>query len=233
MMISLLNIRAKTIIPLGLFVLWNRLFSQFSKYLSNYGLYLYVQTYLYLCRFFGSDPITSQNFQFSFSPLLFLIIQYATSRLVVDRFPNGFYRNITQVQLTSLDCRIYQFYYDCILYIRYRELEELCEVRSKTERAARLMTLMNDHWFLDDYVETMVETFGLEIVFITIDIYLQMLLFVYMMIWDFGILGFYNKSQSPYISGIIELNMIIGKLIYLCYRCDYTIEEVIFKYTYN
>lgn len=92
------------------------------------------------------------------------------------------------------------------------------------------MTLMNDHWFLEDYVETMAETFGPEIIFVTMDIYVQLLLFVYVMFWEIVVLGLLSRGTYVYISGFIELSIIIGKFIYLCHRCDRTVEEVIFAH---
>lgn len=118
--------------------------------------------------------------------------------------------------------------YGCLTVTHYRELEEICDVSSKAERASRLMTLMNDHWFLDDYMETMAETFGPEMILITMDIYVQLLLFVYVVIWEIVVLGLLSSSPYVYASGFIELSIIIGKFIYLCHRCDSTVEEVIF-----
>jgi len=108
-----------------------------------------------------------------------------------------------------------------------RELEELCEVSSKTERAVRLNALMNDHWFVEDYMETMSDTFGPELIFTIMDIYVQLLLFMYVMIWDTVVRRVFKDNAYPYISGIIESSIIIGKFVYLCYRCDSSVKEVI------
>lgn len=107
-----------------------------------------------------------------------------------------------------------------------RELEELCYVRSNTERLIRLNALMNDHWFLDDFMETMSDTFGTELVFTIMDIYVQLLLLVYVIIWDTVVRRVFKDNAYPYISGIIESGIIIGKFIYLCYRCDSSVKEV-------
>lgn len=113
-------------------------------------------------------------------------------------------------------------------YFHSRELEELCQVRSKTERAIRLNALMNDHWFLEDYIEAVSDTFGPELIFTILDIYVQLLLFLYEMVWDTVIRGAFRDNQYPvYLVGSIELSIIIGKFIYLCYRCDVPIKEVI------
>ncbi|VVC33859.1 Hypothetical protein CINCED_3A004921 [Cinara cedri] len=125
------------------------------------------------------------------------------------------------INLISILCFVTQQSYEDI----NRELEELCEVSSKTERASRLMTLMNDHWFLEDYLETMAETFGAEMIFITMDIYVQLLLYVYVVIWEFVVLGLLSSSPYIYVSGMIELSIIIGKFIYLCHRCASAVEE--------
>lgn len=123
------------------------------------------------------------------------------------------------------------YYKKCTSYrIRfrlYRELEELCYVRSKTERVMRLNALMNDHWFLDDFMETMSDTFGAELIFTIMDIYMQLLLLVYVIIWDTVVRRVFKDNAFPYISGVIESGIIIGKFIYLCYRCDSSVKEVI------
>lgn len=111
--------------------------------------------------------------------------------------------------------------------LSYRELDELCSVRSYTERAVRLSELMNDHWFLEDYMEFMSDTFGPELIFTIMDIYVQLLLFLYVMIWETVVRGVFKSNPYPYISGIIELSIIMGKFIYLCYRCDSSVKEVI------
>lgn len=97
---------------------------------------------------------------------------------------------------------------------------------SKTERAIRLNVLMNDHWFLEDYMESLSDTFGPEVIFTIVDIYVQLLLFLYVSIWETVVRGVFKDSSYAYLSGIIESSIIIGKFIYLCYRCDSSVKEV-------
>ncbi|KAL5244132.1 hypothetical protein ACI65C_011542 [Semiaphis heraclei] len=128
---------------------------------------------------------------------------------------------IVFINLVSILCVVAQQSYEDI----NRELEELCEVSSKTERAVRLNALMNDHWFVEDYMETMSDTFGPELIFTIMDIYVQLLLFMYVMIWDTVVRRVFKDNAYPYISGIIESSIIIGKFVYLCYRCDSSVKE--------
>lgn len=91
----------------------------------------------------------------------------------------------------------------------------------------RLNELMNDHWFVEDYMEIMSDTFGPELMFTIMDIYVQLLLFMYAIIWDTVVRRMFKDNVYPYISGIIESSIIIGKFVYLCYRCDSSVKEVI------
>lgn len=111
-------------------------------------------------------------------------------------------------------------------------MEELCHVNSTTERAIRLTALMNDHWFLEDYMTIVSDTFGPELIFTIMDIYVQLLLFLYVMIWAAVVRNVFKNKYDPLINGIIEMCIIIGKFIYLCYRCDSTVKEVICEMTF-
>ncbi|XP_026807689.1 uncharacterized protein LOC113550186 [Rhopalosiphum maidis] len=147
---------------------------------------------------------------------------------IPQKYPDLYYPYFTAymvpivfINLVSILCVVAQQSYEDI----NRELEELCEVTSKTERAVRLNALMNDHWFLEDYMETMSDTFGPELIFTIMDIYVQLLLFMYVMIWDTVVRRVFKDNAYPYISGIIESSIITGKFVYLCYRCDSTVKE--------
>ncbi|XP_050423201.1 uncharacterized protein LOC126834982 [Adelges cooleyi] len=74
---------------------------------------------------------------------------------------------------------------------------------------------MNDHWFLGDYVENLSNTFGPDLMFVMMHTYVQMLLFLYLIIWEIMIREAHIvKGHS---TGQILFN--ITKLLYLCYRC--------------
>ncbi|XP_050423200.1 uncharacterized protein LOC126834981 [Adelges cooleyi] len=115
------------------------------------------------------------------------------------------------VNLISILCLVTQHAYEDI----NRELEELCHVQSKSEQVLRLSALMNDHWFLEDYVENLSNTFGPELMFVMMDTYMQMLVSLYVMIWEsmireVSIIKGYSAGQ---------LFFSIAKFFYLCYRC--------------
>lgn len=78
-------------------------------------------------------------------------------------------------------------------------------------------------------MEAVSDTFGPELIFTILDIYVQLLLFLYVMIWDTVVRAVFKNNPYPYISGATELSIIIGKFIYLCYRCDSSVKEVIEK----
>ncbi|XP_025417127.1 putative gustatory receptor 28a isoform X2 [Sipha flava] len=162
-----------------------------------------------------------------------LLIVFKLVHTVVNipqKYPDLYYPYFTAymvpvlfINLVGVLCVVTQHSYEDI----NRELEELCYVSSKTERLIRLNALMNDHWFLDDFMETMSNTFGTELVFTIMDIYVQLLLLVYVIIWDTVVRRVFddNATLFVYISGIIEFVIIVGKFVYLCYRCDSSVKE--------
>ncbi|KAE9532815.1 hypothetical protein AGLY_009896 [Aphis glycines] len=172
------------------------------------------------------------------SPKAFMVILFSavivfklvtTLMNIPQKYPDLYYPYFTAymvpivfINLVSILCVVAQQSYEDI----NRELEELCEVNSKTERAMRLNELMNDHWFLEDYMETMSDTFGPELIFTIMDIYVQLLLFMYVMIWDTVVRRVFKDNAYPYISGVIESSIIVGKFVYLCYRCDSSVKEL-------
>lgn len=111
----------------------------------------------------------------------------------------------------------------------YRELEEIYQLQSNYERAIRLTELMNDHWFLEDYIETITDTFGPEIILITMNIYIQLLLHIYIIIWQSIVNNEIIFNTILYLSLLVELIIIIGQYIYICYVCDAAFNEVIIE----
>lgn len=75
-------------------------------------------------------------------------------------------------------------------------------------------------------MEDVSDTFGPELMFIILDIYVQLLLMLYVLIWDAVVRGVFKDNAYPYLSAGIECSIIIGKFVYLCYRCDASIKEV-------
>ncbi|VVC34311.1 7TM chemoreceptor [Cinara cedri] len=162
-----------------------------------------------------------------FPSLLFfrlILTNITTPQFYPDLYYPYFFSNfapLTIVILYSVLCVVTQNSYEDI----NRELEELCYLQSNYKRAIQLNELMNDHWFLEDYTETLADSFGTEIVLITLDIYIQFLLYLYTLTWEMVIRSLFTKMPLFYINTIVELFVIIGKLYYLCYRCDASTNE--------
>ncbi|XP_050422362.1 uncharacterized protein LOC126834468 [Adelges cooleyi] len=100
----------------------------------------------------------------------------------------------------------------------------LCSLKSKSERALRLTSLMNDHWFLEDLIEHISSTFGPELLFIMMDIYIHLLLCLYIFIWE-NIVRKINVNNFMYANICIHICIVAANLIYLCYRCNATVKE--------
>lgn len=73
---------------------------------------------------------------------------------------------------------------------------------------------------LSKFVNNISQTFGLDIFLVTIDVYLQLVLFLYATIWSIFAQNTFPGSVWPRLSGLLEISIIIFKLVYLCYRCD-------------
>lgn len=76
-------------------------------------------------------------------------------------------------------------------------------------------------------METMTDTFGLEMVLITMDIYIQFLLYLYMIIWQVVVRYDIVSNAVLYLSLLVELIVVLGQFVYMCYRCDASYNEVI------
>ncbi|XP_050422515.1 uncharacterized protein LOC126834551 [Adelges cooleyi] len=124
------------------------------------------------------------------------------------------------VHLISVMCLVSQYSHEDI----NREMEEICILKSQSERAFRLTSLMNDHWFLEDYIEHISNTFGYELFVILLDIYIQLLLCVYMCVWDY-IVRSTNQDVYSVVSLLLHICIVSGNLFYLCYRCNATVKE--------
>ncbi|XP_050422747.1 uncharacterized protein LOC126834683 [Adelges cooleyi] len=147
----------------------------------------------------------------------FFLVLLSFSKVNIDLFPYtiGQLLPLILVNLISVLCLVTQHAYEDI----NRELEELCYVQSKSERVLRLSALMDDHWFLEDYVENLSNTFGPDLMLVMMDTYLQMLLFLYILIWETVIRGVHTITVT-FASTAGQLLFNIAKFLYLCYRCD-------------
>ncbi|XP_050422941.1 odorant receptor coreceptor-like isoform X1 [Adelges cooleyi] len=121
------------------------------------------------------------------------------------------------VHLINVMCLVSQHSYEDV----NRELGELKNLKSKTERVFRLRSLMNDHWFLEDYIELVSKTFGSKLLLTILDIYIQLLLCLYYAIWDSIVHGLHDIL----LHGVLNIVILMGNLIYLCYRGHSTVKE--------
>ncbi|XP_050423202.1 uncharacterized protein LOC126834983 [Adelges cooleyi] len=105
-----------------------------------------------------------------------------------------------------------------------RELGKLCSVPLKSERALRLTLLMNDHWYLESYIKHMSNTFGPELLFIILEMYIQLVLAMYILIWT-NILHNEHVTFYKWFFATLQLALVAGNFIYLCYRSSSIISE--------
>ncbi|VVC34310.1 7TM chemoreceptor [Cinara cedri] len=160
---------------------------------------------------------------------VFIVKIIMTIKSTPQKYPELFYPFVLTkfvplsiILLKSVLCVVAQNSYEDI----NRELEEIYHVQSNYNRATRLIELMNDHWFLEDYIESMTDTFGPEILLITTNIYIQFLLYSYMIIWQVVVRCEIMLNTMLYISLLFELIVIIGQFIYMCYICDASLNEL-------
>ncbi|XP_050423198.1 uncharacterized protein LOC126834979 [Adelges cooleyi] len=83
---------------------------------------------------------------------------------------------------------------------------------------------MDDHWYLENYMEHMSNTFGPELLFIILDIYIQLVLAMYVFIWT-NIVHNQHATFYTYFYATLQIGIIVGNLIYLCYRSSSTMKE--------
>ncbi|XP_050423199.1 uncharacterized protein LOC126834980 [Adelges cooleyi] len=148
----------------------------------------------------------------NYSKQIFPIVFYA--------FYASFTCPLLIVHLVSIMCLVSQNSYEDI----NREMGILCSLILKSERALRLTSLMNDHWFLEDFIEHISNTFGAELLFIMMDIYIQLLLCFFILIWE-NIVHKVNVDSFMYANVGIHICIMAGNLIYLCHRCNATVKE--------
>ncbi|XKL59379.1 hypothetical protein PGB90_000395 [Kerria lacca] len=113
----------------------------------------------------------------------------------------------------------------------YREINEelnnLCnEYTNSKYRNLRIKYLMNHHWYITDFVEKISKCFSVDILLVMIDIYIQLVLFLYVTLWSMFAQKIFSGFIWPHVAGLLEVIIILVKLIYLCYRCDRAVFQV-------
>lgn len=108
-----------------------------------------------------------------------------------------------------------------------KELQQLCqEGMNGAYRIHRIRYLMNHHWYVTNFVESISECFSIDLLLVMIDIYVQMVLFLYVTLWSMFAQKIFSGYIWSYAAGILEVIIITLKLVYLCYRCDRAVSEV-------
>lgn len=93
------------------------------------------------------------------------------------------------------------------------QIDRMYYVQSLDEKMEIFMSL-------NKFINNISQTFGLDIFLVTIDVYLELVLFLYATIWSIFAQNTFPGSIWPKLSGLLEISIIIFKLVYLCYRCD-------------
>lgn len=109
-----------------------------------------------------------------------------------------------------------------------QELEQLCGSDiNRYYRLHRIKILMEDHWYTTNFLENISNCFAVDTFLIMIDIYIQLVLFLYVTLWSmFAQKVFFGHPVWPHAAGLLEVMIITVKLIYLCYRCDRAVAKV-------
>lgn len=108
------------------------------------------------------------------------------------------------------------------------ELEELCTTPcGNGYLLQRIDYLMNDHWYVTDFVENISSCFSIDTLLIMVDIYVQLVLFLYVTLWSMFAQKIFSGYIWPHVAGLLEVGIITVKLVYLCYHCDRAVSQVI------
>lgn len=102
-----------------------------------------------------------------------------------------------------------------------------------TVRSAKLRALMQHHWYVSNFVETLSDCFKLEILLVMVHIYLQLVLFLYLTLWIVFTRQIFDNAFWPCVSGLLEVSIILCKLVYFCYRCDRLVAQVFSVFYYS
>ncbi len=105
------------------------------------------------------------------------------------------------------------------------ELSALCSESASRHRIQRLRHMMDHHWYVTNFVDNVSKCFSIDILLIMVDIYVQLVLFLYVTLWSMFAQRVF-LSIWPHIAGLLEMTIITTKLIYLCYRCDRVVSKV-------
>lgn len=106
-------------------------------------------------------------------------------------------------------------------------LKELLNERHNTEYfCSKIKRLTAEHNTVTDYVENISDCFGLDLLLCTLDNFIQLVLFLYMLLWNLLVEKVLQGSWPPWVIGICEVITIVSKTVYLCYRCSAVTKEV-------
>lgn len=108
-----------------------------------------------------------------------------------------------------------------------QELEELCSNGiNRRYRIDRIKHLMEEHWYTANFLENISNCFAIDLFLIMIDIYIQLVLFLYVTLWSMFAQKVFSGDIWPHAAGLLEVMIISLKLVYLCYRCDRAVSKV-------
>lgn len=108
------------------------------------------------------------------------------------------------------------------------ELNQLCNDNvNRAYRMRRIRYLMDHHWYVTNFVENISHCFSIDILLVMIDIYVQLVLFLYVTLWSMFAQKIFSGWIWPHVAGILEVIIILVKLVYLCYRSDKAVSKVL------
>lgn len=135
----------------------------------------------------------------------------------------AYFGPIIIINVVGVLCCICEQEYDEI----NQEIKQLCSKDlNKKYKTEKLKLLMDEHWFTTNFLDNISKCFAVDLFLIMIDIYIQLVLFLYVTLWSMFAQKVFSGHIWPHAAGLLEVMIILVKLIYLCYRCDRAVAKV-------
>lgn len=83
-----------------------------------------------------------------------------------------------------------------------------------------IQRLAISHNEITNLMDEISSRFGFSLLMVTIDCFVNFVLFLYLTIWNIFVEGIFKDSLAPYGTALLEIMTIVLKIVFLCYRCD-------------
>lgn len=83
-----------------------------------------------------------------------------------------------------------------------------------------IQKLAVSHNEITNLMDEISSQFGFSLLLVTIDCFMNFVLFLYLTIWNIFVEGIFKDSLAPYSTALVEIVTIVLKIVFLCYRCD-------------